>query len=233
MRWWWLHPPTLIPVETTEKSIRADKRLFPIYLRKRNDPNESRAGFISAEGKITIDAIFEDARPFSEGLAPVQLNGRWGAIDAGGTFKIPNVFEGMGPGFSEGKPYPFAKGRDPETVFLTQKRWRGIIRFLLDMWSVSLSMKGWPTSQDIEEEFGFINSGTARNLNPLVFGTGSSPEFRDGLAPVQLEQENGDTLTTGRRLLPSEQKFDFALPFSPKEISLAWHWEGAGDPMDS
>ena len=49
-------------------------------------------GFIDSSGKYVIQPLFEDARPFSEGLAAVRLNKRWGYIDKSGEMKIPNTF---------------------------------------------------------------------------------------------------------------------------------------------
>jgi hypothetical protein len=37
-------------------------------------------GFIDATGKEVVPCIFEDARDFSEGLAPVKVDGKWGYI---------------------------------------------------------------------------------------------------------------------------------------------------------
>lgn len=41
-------------------------------------------GFINAEGKETISFIYEDARRFSEGFAPVKQNGKWTYINTNG-----------------------------------------------------------------------------------------------------------------------------------------------------
>lgn len=58
--------------------------LYPIFVRIGRDRNKYKAGFIDISGTIVIDPIFEDARPFREGLASVMLNGKWGAIDISG-----------------------------------------------------------------------------------------------------------------------------------------------------
>ena len=77
--------------------------LFPIYLGNAKSPNKFTAGFINLEGKIVVGPVFEDARPFSEGLAPVRLNGRWGAINAKGQVVIECIYENLGLKFSEGR----------------------------------------------------------------------------------------------------------------------------------
>jgi len=57
-------------------------------------------GYVDAEGTMQIEPQYEDAAPFSEGLAAVQLRGKWGFIDRTGKVVIkpqflwPATFEG-------------------------------------------------------------------------------------------------------------------------------------------
>jgi hypothetical protein len=46
---------------------------------------DGRCGFINDEGRLVIPFIYEDARRFSEGLAAVKIDGKWGYIDKTGT----------------------------------------------------------------------------------------------------------------------------------------------------
>ena len=50
---------------------------------------------VSAEAEIqyAIKPQFEDARPFSEGLASVKIEGRWGYIDKSGEYVIRPQFD--------------------------------------------------------------------------------------------------------------------------------------------
>jgi hypothetical protein len=77
--------------------------LYPIHVRQGRSPNKYQAGFINADGKTIISPDYDDARPFSEGLALVQLGGKWGAIDASGRISVPYTHSGMGLRFSEGR----------------------------------------------------------------------------------------------------------------------------------
>jgi hypothetical protein len=55
--------------------------------------------FIDAEGGAAFEGevkTFEQAGPFSEGLAPVQTGGQWGFIDLAGRFAVPPAYEGAG-----------------------------------------------------------------------------------------------------------------------------------------
>ncbi|QZY57530.1 WG repeat-containing protein [Crassaminicella profunda] len=45
---------------------------------------DDKYGFINKEGKLIIKAEYDKVRSFSEGLAPVKINGRWGYIDKNG-----------------------------------------------------------------------------------------------------------------------------------------------------
>lgn len=59
-------------------------------------------GYIDADGKLVVEAVYDGASTFSEGLAAVQKNGYWGFIDASGAVKI---------GFSFSAVTPFREGR--------------------------------------------------------------------------------------------------------------------------
>lgn len=58
-------------------------------------------GYIDTAGKMVIAPRYEDAEPFSEGLAAVQEKGKWGYIDKTGQMVVPPQFDAGGP-FSEG-----------------------------------------------------------------------------------------------------------------------------------
>ena len=59
-------------------------------------------GFIDSSGNYVIQPIFEDARPFSEGLAAVRLNKRWGYVDTSGEMRIPNSYPFFADEFAGG-----------------------------------------------------------------------------------------------------------------------------------
>jgi hypothetical protein len=58
-------------------------------------------GYIDTSGTMVIEPQYDDARIFSEGLAPVEIDGRWGYIDIHGNMVIDLQFEDAGI-FSEG-----------------------------------------------------------------------------------------------------------------------------------
>ncbi len=57
--------------------------------------------WIDRSGKVITKPYFDQVYRFSEGLAPVQVNGKWGFIDQNGTIVIEPQFDSAGM-FSEG-----------------------------------------------------------------------------------------------------------------------------------
>lgn len=55
---------------------------------------QGKKGFINREGKIVIACKYEEAFPFSEGLAAVSENNKWGFINKYGSLIIPLQFDG-------------------------------------------------------------------------------------------------------------------------------------------
>ena len=53
---------------------------------------------------MVIPLKYESARPFSEGLAPVELDGKWGLINKKGDIIVPYKYDNVS------SFYPFSKG---------------------------------------------------------------------------------------------------------------------------
>lgn len=62
-----------------------------------------RWGYISTDGQIVIEPVYERVYPFSEGIAAVKLNGRWGFIDTDGTVIVPCEYDEVERSFKDGK----------------------------------------------------------------------------------------------------------------------------------
>ena len=52
-----------------------------------------KQGFIDRTGKIVIEARFDEARVFSEGLAAVRVGDKWGYVDPSGRMVIEPQFD--------------------------------------------------------------------------------------------------------------------------------------------
>src|ERR1700691_3755348 len=153
------------------------QNLYPVYVRQGRSPKSYKAGFIDATGKTVIEPTFEDARPFSEGLASVQLNEKWGAIDATGKLAIPFVHT-VGLDFSSGVAQ-FEKGAlrvllTSDGIVILQPKYCSISRFRAD--GIAYVSDG--------SHYGFINL-RGEQVIPLFFE--DAREFSEGVAPVLVD----------------------------------------------
>lgn len=71
-----------------------------------------KCGFVDLAGRFVIRPTFEDADPFTEGLAMVLLNGKIGYIDKDGVFAISPQYT-RGTYFSEGRAFVMVDNRGP------------------------------------------------------------------------------------------------------------------------
>ena len=62
------------------------------YLADYESPSE-HWGFINQRGELVIEARYDDAGPFSQGLAAVNIDGKWGYIDLNGNMVIDPVYK--------------------------------------------------------------------------------------------------------------------------------------------
>jgi hypothetical protein len=61
-----------------------------------------KRGFIDRIGEWAIEPVYDYASPFSQGLAPVSMNGRWGFIDKSGKVVIKMKRGHNGRSFHDG-----------------------------------------------------------------------------------------------------------------------------------
>ncbi len=78
-------------------SIDSSGALFPLRVAEEGQLEPMRAGaksgFVNATGEFEITPVFDDALPFSEGLAAVQVGDKWGFIDSAGRTAIKPQFD--------------------------------------------------------------------------------------------------------------------------------------------
>lgn len=67
-------------------------------------------GYMDMDGKVVIDAVYDDADGFSEGLAAVKIKKKWGFIDKEGKEVIPFIYKGTAQ-FRDGHAYVWLKGK--------------------------------------------------------------------------------------------------------------------------
>ena len=84
------------PVVKSDETSQTEQEYFEDY-----ESSEYKWGFIDRAGNLTIEAIYDDCRDFSEGLALVNFEGRWGYINTKGENVIPHAYS-MATNFSSG-----------------------------------------------------------------------------------------------------------------------------------
>ena len=73
------------------------------------DPKAEKYGYLNKQGEFEIAPTFESALPFSEGLAAVKLNGKYGYIDDKGKLIIDYQFDKAGNFYCERAVCLFSK----------------------------------------------------------------------------------------------------------------------------
>ncbi len=78
-------------------SIDSAGNLFPRRIAAKDhlepERRNNKVGFVDEEGQFKISPVFDDALPFSGGLAAVKVGEKWGFVDATGRQVIPPRFD--------------------------------------------------------------------------------------------------------------------------------------------
>lgn len=146
---------------------------------------ERKVGFVDKNGKDVIDARFDAARPFNQGVAAVRVKGKWGYIDHAGAFVIAPEFDAVGV-----LDYP---GDDPMDFSedLAAVRSDGMVGFIGKTGKFVVPPKfssawefkdGLAAAQDrFSGKWGFIDKSGKWSIKPTFADARS---FSEGLAPV-------------------------------------------------
>lgn len=125
----------------------------------------------------------EQARMFSEGLAPVKIKGQWGFVDKKGEIVIAPQFDQVGT-FSEGL-VAVANRKDKEAsrgnLLFGYVNKKGEFVVNLQFREAAPFSEGLAAVSD-GEKYGFIDKKGSYVINPQFRRTGN---FREGLAPVK------------------------------------------------
>jgi hypothetical protein len=160
---------------------------------------DSKVGFVNPAGQFQIAPIFDEALPFSEGLAAVRLGDQWGFIDASGAEKIAPQFQSA---------YYFREG----VAFVETST--GYV--LIDT-SGKVLATGFEPKDIISAERVPVSKGDkagyldlrGRIAIPLIYD--SVTAFHEGIAAVEKGDKWGYINTDGKIVIPI--KFDDAGPF--------------------
>ena len=175
--------------------------LFPIFERTGRTPRQFKAGFISQSGVEVVKPVFDNARPFQCGLAPVKCGEAWGAVDAMGKLVIPAVADG---------PMRIREDR----IVYTQNGRRGIMtldgRVIIEpLYRTLVEFHEGAAWMCVNDLYGFVGAD-GQQIAPAIYEDARS--FSEGIAPVKFGGKWGYI----NKSLEFEiaPKFDFALPFS-------------------
>ena len=91
-------------VEFIDKLLAYKPKFEDDYKAVRSEKSPYLFGFKDKQGKLVIDFKYNDASDFSEGMAAVALNSKWGFINYEGTLVIPCIYDRV-ESFKEGKAH--------------------------------------------------------------------------------------------------------------------------------
>ncbi|WP_286238899.1 WG repeat-containing protein [Neptuniibacter halophilus] len=142
-------------------------------------------GYIDKQGTVVINAKFDGAKPFSEGLAPVLLGEKWGYIDRSGNVIIASEFDTAIP-FHEGLAAVLKDGSwgyiKPDGSFKLKPSYANAWPFTEGVARVS--------SKQAPRNYFFIDQDGKRIISPKQnwdFNGDPTDPFSDGLAMVGVD----------------------------------------------
>jgi hypothetical protein len=146
------------------------------------------------DGNSPPVTLYGEIAPFSEGMASVQLNQKWGFIDPSGDLVIPAEYADVKP-FSDGLAACRVSGR---WFFINTKGERVFDRGFFRAGKFSEGLAA--VKEQLQSSWGYINQAGVTVI-PAQFK--SAGPFKDGLAPVKkggnwryIDMQGNDVLVT-------------------------------------
>ena len=152
----------------------------------------SKFGFVDGAGNLKITPVFDDAMPFSDGLAAVRVNDKWGFIDTNGQFTILPQFDAAYY-FRDGVGYV----SEGDTPLLIDTSGKTIARGY-EVLSGVVNEGRIPVSRG--DRYGYLDL-TGSLAIPLKFDGAST--FAEGLAAVRKEKSGAISTRMARQLFLS------------------------------
>lgn len=205
--WWSNRPP--------QRYKPDNSGLYPILA-------NGKYGFIDRSGKTVIDPQFDQALPFSEGMARVRVGTKWGYIDKKGALTITPQFDFAYPfqykraAVQQGRLWGFIDA-DGKFIGTPDYRWAG--QFSGDFAPVQTSIGRLAFINHVGEA---VLPGKIE-LTP-AWTTASGLGFAAGLAPAASGKGWGYLDTTGQWAIPPqyENAFGFAEGAAPVQVGGRW-----------
>lgn len=163
--------------------------------------SRGKTGFVDAAGEWVIRPRYEDALPFSEGLAAVKEDGKWGFVDTEGKAVLDGLFD---------EAYYFNQGVALVTVGeehqLIDKSGRVLARSL---GRTGLPAEGLIATGGKTGKWGYLTLDGSPAISPQFDYAG---DFSENLAVVIRDGKAGYIDHTGAVVIPIQ--FDWAYDFS-------------------
>ena len=175
---------------------------LPTYwiARKKNSMGKTVRGFINWNGKVIALPQFDDLHVFSEGMAAVKRNGKWGYIDENGNLAIDFKFD-YASEFSEG----LASVKNGGKIGCIDKTGKYVIEPVLN--GCSKFVNGLAPAKS-GEKWGLIDKTGKFVVSPQYDAT---QDISEGLVGVKLNGKWGFIDTTGKMVIQPE--FEWAKKF--------------------
>lgn len=74
----------MVPLEYNEDDFRSDQKVIWIW------ETTQKNGIVNISEKVFVPLEYDEKHDFSDGLAKVKKNGKWGFIDKTGNVVIPH-----------------------------------------------------------------------------------------------------------------------------------------------
>lgn len=158
--------------------------------------------FLRKNGNKAFEQTFDEAKPFSEGLAAISIDKKWGYVDKQGNLKIPPTYTSASS-FKEGK----ALVKIDKNAFLIDKNGKVVLN--LPYKNVNNFKEGRAGVENEAGKWGFIDS-----LGNVVIDfqyQHTLLSFYEGLCAVQKQGKMGYIDKQGQKIIPPQ--FEQAMPF--------------------
>lgn len=163
------------------------------YMADYESPND-KWGFMDTTGVLVIRATYDDAGPFSEGLAAVSVQGKWGYINREGKMVIEPVYKSAWA-FHEG--FARVAAFDSTDIFINRN-------------GQTLQSNGWSAADDFSDGrarvkmgnlYGYIDS-TGQLIIQAIYDRGWN--FHNGLCVAEYQEKQGAIDISGKYIVPVE-----------------------------
>ncbi len=161
-----------------------------MYLADYESP-ANKWGYMDSTGQLLISPDFDDAGPFTEGLAAVNQDGKWGYINRKGEIVIPTQYKSawaFHEGIARVKPFD-----QPDQYITASQKVLSSIE-----WSAADDFSDGLARVEVGNAFGYIDT-TGKLVLPAVYSRGWN--FHHGLAVIAYDEKCGVINTMGKEII--------------------------------